>query len=484
MGALIEFLRMVEIVPLNVIQGESPLDNASYDVFVLVANLECKTHQDEISKRFPELNDYAKLDKSFSGSVNMVVVKGKRVVVSPTGPLNRCEDDVRRFFDAGEAGIKRALASGARKPVILSLHSSTFENALLVTLLGAYHALYTTLEHRESKPAEAKKADAFAVWSTNADAAKAAHEKAQNIEAAKTVYRDILGSDPERMAPKMVEKYVKDIFNGTCVSINVVSGADTLRKEYPCFAAVDRCANTVERHQGRVIWLDYNPGDAKKTILLVGKGVTYDTGGADIKAGGHMAGMHRDKGGAAAVASFFYALTKMKPAGIRVIGRMAMVDVLCHAKEKAITENLSDPEIYTIATLTGHACLAVGDYTAIVPNGPYRRENLHLKLQEAGEQIGDQFDCSTLRREDYLFHKGKDEQSDVLQCNNKPSSQTARGHQTPAAFMILTSGLKEHGLGSDKPLKYAHLDIAGSSGPFPGLPTGAPVMALLQNYFF
>ena len=104
-----------------------------------------------------------------------------------------------------------------------------------------------------------------------------------------------------------------------------MEGAETLVKEYPCFAAVDRCANTVERHRGRVIWLDYNPGDAKKTLLLVGKGVTYDTGGADIKAGGHMAGMHRDKGGAAAVASFFYALTKIKPAGVRVIGGMAMV---------------------------------------------------------------------------------------------------------------------------------------------------------------
>ena len=76
---------------------------------------------------------------------------------------------------------------------------------------------------------------------------------------------------------------------------------------------------------------------------------------------------------------------------------------------------LENSEIYTIATLTGHACLAVGDYTAIVPNGPYRKEKLHLALQEAGEIIGDQFDCSTLRRGDYEFHMGKDEQSDVLQ---------------------------------------------------------------------
>jgi leucyl aminopeptidase len=41
-----------------------------------------------------------------------------------------------------------------------------------------------------------------------------------------------------------------------------------------------------------------------KTLYLVGKGVTYDTGGADIKAGGVMAGMSRDKCGAAAVAGF------------------------------------------------------------------------------------------------------------------------------------------------------------------------------------
>jgi len=112
----------------------------------------------------------------------------------------------------------------------------------------------------------------------------------------------------------------------------------------------------------------------------VGKGVTYDTGGADIKAGGHMAGMHRDKGGSAAVASFMFALSKLKPEKLRVIGgmamvrnsvgseayladeiitsragkrvrvgntdaegRMAMVDLLCHVKERCVNENLPDP---------------------------------------------------------------------------------------------------------------------------------------------
>ena len=61
----------------------------------------------------------------------------------------------------------------------------------------------------------------------------------------------------------------------------------------------------VARHQGRVIYLRYKgPGPIEKTVYLVGKGVTYDTGGCDIKAGGVMAGMHRDKCGSAAVAAF------------------------------------------------------------------------------------------------------------------------------------------------------------------------------------
>lgn len=60
----------------------------------------------------------------------------------------------------------------------------------------------------------------------------------------------------------------------------------------------------VERHRGRVIYLTYEPQKATETLLLVGKGVTYDTGGLDIKVGGAMQSMSRDKCGAAAVAGF------------------------------------------------------------------------------------------------------------------------------------------------------------------------------------
>jgi len=80
------------------------------------------------------------------------------------------------------------------------------------------------------------------------------------------------------------------------------------------------------------------------------------------------------------------------------------------------------------------------------------------------------------------LHAGPSEYEDVLQAGGQPSVATNRGHQAPAAFLIMASGLDKHGIDSDKPLKYSHIDIAGSSGPFPGVPTGVPVVAMSHAF--
>ena len=67
----------------------------------------------------------------------------------------------------------------------------------------------------------------------------------------------------------------------------------------------------------------------------------------------------------------------------------------------------SDPQIMTIATLTGHAVLANGNYSAIMDNGPAKAAGTALKVQEAGDKIGDMFEITTVRREDWDFIKGK-----------------------------------------------------------------------------
>jgi len=489
------------------------LDSDQYDCLVLVGpDSKCCPLESVSAALAPVLLvDAAAASK---GCVTPVSLPCKRLVFAPTGPLDRDYDDLRRFADAAEAGMKRARAAGSVRPM-LSIHGSlvgkSASEASLTGLLGALAAIYTPLEMRETKGFK-EKVEAMG-WAGD----KAILDQALAIEAGRIVSRDIGGSDPERMAAPRVEEYVKEVFQESGVTVVVEQGQQHFEKEYPCLAAVNRCASSVQRHDGRVIWLTYQgEGTVKKTVYLVGKGITYDTGGADIKAGGVMAGMSRDKCGAASVAGVLKSLSLIKPAGVKVVaalcmvrnsvgsncyvsdeiitsragvrirvgntdaeGRMAMVDVLAKAKELALSD--PDPTLMTVATLTGHAVLAVGPYTSIIDNGPAKACGTAQSVQAAGDSVGDMFEVNTVRREDWdLMTDKSGEYVSVLQCNNAPSSRTPRGHQLPAAFLTCVSGLDKHQLSSDKPLKYSHLDVAGSSGDLPHPTTGASVPALFK----
>jgi leucyl aminopeptidase len=98
-------------------------------------------------------------------------------------------------------------------------------------------------------------------------------------------------------------------------------------------------------------------------------------------------------------------------------------------------------------------------------NGPARSKNVEQLLQKSGDLMGDPYEISTIRREDYKIVAGRNEYEDLLQCTNNPSSAEPRGHQFPAAFLIRASGLDKHSIdSSEKQLPYSHVDIAGSSG--------------------
>jgi len=490
------------------------IEAGDYDSVVLVSSgLEAVTHAGVKTA----LSSIAAVDDKALTSVSVLPVPlpCKRLVFSPTGPLDRDYDDVRRFADAATAGVKRALGAGSKHPLLVvqgTMPGRKAEEVELSALLAGLAALYVPLEIRDLGPERSSKVQGLG-WGGSANVI----EEATAIETGRIVCRDIGGSDPERTAAPRVEEYVTKYFQGSNVNIEVVQGQQTFEKEYPCLAAVNRAAAGVPRHDGRVIWLTYVPeGKVEKTLYMVGKGITYDTGGADIKAGGIMAGMSRDKCGAAAAAGVMATVSKLAPKGVKVVsamamvrnsvgsncyvadeiitsragvrlrvgntdaeGRMAMVDVLCHAKEKALKD--PNPQLMTIATLTGHAVLAVGGYSTIMDNGPARAAGTALQVQEAGDKVGDMFEISTVRREDWDFVKDKSgEFVSILQCNNAASSRTPRGHQFPAAFMMQVAGFDKHMLSSDQPLKYSHLDIAGSSGNLPDPTTGASVPALVK----
>ncbi|GGD48213.1 M17 family metallopeptidase [Lacimicrobium alkaliphilum] len=449
-------------------------------------------------------------------------IAGGRLVYAPTGPLDRGFDDVRRVSDAAKKAIVMARDAGSRNPLLVVCgvpEDQGYTHALEVAYFGACQALWQPLEAREALNEEdiepVKSIGLYAKGKLDMDALEA-------VESGRRLARDLCGTEPERMSPPRFAEYCEQAFEGSSVKVEVVSDDATLRKDYPLLYAVGRCSVHTPRHQPRVIRLEYTgEGEILQNLFFAGKGITYDTGGADLKTGGHMAGMSRDKGGAAAVAGFVQCLARCQPKGIRVVaeigavrnsigsdafvadeiitshagvrvrigntdaeGRLVLADLLSHLREQA--KEAIDPTLFSVATLTGHAAMAYGPYTAYVENGAAREHHCGDKLANIGDIWGDPGEVSRSRKEDFDFVRPRTKADDVLSSNNGPSSTTARGHQFPMAFLSIASGLINHDSNADKPLPYVHMDIAGSgvdAGDWQhDTPTGAPVVALAARY--
>jgi leucyl aminopeptidase len=83
-------------------------------------------------------------------------------------------------------------------------------------------------------------------------------------------------------------------------------------------------------------------------------------------------------------------------------------------------------------------------FQIVIDNSVARTESNAYKLQACGEVMGDMFEVSILRRDDFASHKGKCEGDDLIQsAGKKTSAGTERGHQGPAAFLIVSSGLQK-----------------------------------------
>ncbi len=445
---------------------------------------------------------------------------GSRLVCAPTGPLQRDYDDVRRYADAAASGMRLARSAGA-KSVLLVVQGAPqdprYVAAASVAAQAAVGALWEPLEAREALgELPLLPIKQIGVAALDGSFTKDDARTTEAIDEGVFLCKDLCGTDPERMAPKRFADHVQKALRGTGVKVTVVHTAAMLQKEYPLLSAVARASMPVARHRPCVVRLEYVGGGKKKrTLLFAGKGLTYDTGGADLKVGGHMAGMCRDKGGAAAVAGLFLAAARLQVEGVHLIaelgvvrnsigsdsyvadeiilshggarvrvgntdaeGRMVLADLLSHLRLRA--KKATSPHLFSVATLTGHAVRAVGPYTIALDNGPARAVRAADTLQEHGERCGDPFEISRLRREDWDFVAPSSKAWDVLQCNSLPSSGTPRGHQFPMAFLCIASGLAAHGTDSKAPLPYTHVDIAGSADDAQGQATGRPVATFVR----
>ncbi|AOS79751.1 MULTISPECIES: leucyl aminopeptidase [Hydrogenophaga] len=233
-------------------------------------------------------------------------------------------------------------------------------------------------------------------------------------------------------------------------------------------------------------------GKADAPVVLVGKGITFDTGGISLKPAAEMDEMKFDMGGAASVLGTFAALAEARPA-INVVGLIPTCEnmpdgkavkpgdvvrsmsgqtieilntdaegrlILCDALTYAA--RFKPRAVIDIATLTGACVIALG----AVRSGLFSpRDELAQALSQAGEQAGDP--CWRLPLDDEYAEGLKSNFADVANVAGR-----AGGAVTAAKFLQRFA----------TELPWAHLDIAGTAwrgGANKGA-TGRPVPLLLQ----
>lgn len=106
--------------------------------------------------------------------------------------------------------------------------------------------------------------------------------------------RDLINTPAGDMGPDQLEAAARDLAQSIGAAIAVTTG-DDLKRGYPMIHAVGRAAEQAPR------LIDIRLGDSGPKVVLVGKGVCFDTGGLDIKPAASMGLMKKDMGGAATV---------------------------------------------------------------------------------------------------------------------------------------------------------------------------------------
>jgi leucyl aminopeptidase len=244
--------------------------------------------------------------------------------------------------------------------------------------------------------------------------------QARNLGVGVNLARHLVNSPPNELNPETLTEFVQKLFKGRKnIKIEVWNAARLLKENMGLHSAVGQGAE----HPPCLIQLQYRPlkkGSKKKPIAIVGKGVTFDTGGLDIKPSAGMRLMKKDMGGVAALIGFADWLSQsdlnrpvdiylglaenaidaksMRPSDVYVArngmsveihntdaeGRLVLADVL----DVAVTKKGQDePElVIDVATLTGAIKTALGgEISGMFSND----DNLAEQLNEAGYQAGE-----------------------------------------------------------------------------------------------
>ena len=236
------------------------------------------------------------------------------------------------------------------------------------------------------------------------------HEKAKTLYESAYLLRDMVNIPANDMTPEAVEKTIAQTIKGFGAKMTVTKGKK-LEKDFPLVHMVGKAADVPPRFI-EVTW-------GKKShpkVTLVGKGVTFDSGGLNIKPGGSMALMKKDMAGSAHALAVAYIVMALKlPVSLQLLiptvenaisgnafrpsdivksrkgltventntdaeGRLILADALAFACERK-------PElVMDFATLTGSARAALGQS---IPAFFATDDEEAKSLQDYSFQVGD-----------------------------------------------------------------------------------------------
>ena len=393
------------------------------------------------------------------------------VAVLPDAPSRHLSPS--RSHAAAELAGKLDLNGVKKAAVVLCLDDADHYAAVANAVARAF-PLYA--KRSKSKPAPSI---TFAAIDAKGRAIKASPAVVATVEATRWAASLVDRPAAELSTADFVTEARKALRGVGGVKVTAIVGAQLDKKGLGGIAGVGRAAAVAPR----LLILEAGPRRAKRTVALVGKGIVYDTGGLNLKTGGHMYGMKCDMGGAAAVAGAFQALAKLKPAGTRVICLVPLAenaigpdsyrpdDILTLHSGKTVEINNTDAEgrllladavsyaarvyepdlIVDAATLTGAQLLATGKrHAAVVSN----RAGVEAAAVAAGLAPGDATHPLPFAPEVFQLEF----KSAVADMRNSVADRM--NAQTSCAGQFVYSHIQE----LDVP--WLHVDLAGPA--FPG----------------
>lgn len=287
--------------------------------------------------------------------------------------------------------------------------------------------------------------------------------------------RDVVNSSPEDYYPQIMVDDALKIAQNKNIECKIF-GEDYL-KENSMNSMLS--VGIASPHESKLIHLTYKPKNSISKIVLVGKGVTYDTGGMSLKREGGMVSMKCDKAGGATILGVIQALGDLnlpfevhgiigavenmiggnayKPGDVlkasngKTIevtntdaeGRLVLADCLHYAQE-----NIEEFDyIFDLATLTGASIGAFGGYTTAVMGYSEKLKKKILKAsKKSGELVG------FLPFNDYLEKLLESQIADFVNTSSNKNGAAI------TASLFLSKFIK-----NKNKKKWLHFDIAGPS---------------------